>query len=99
MDIMYAIVNSNSFSQAVVIGEIDINLLFDNILESNMGNLRYSNDKSQFVIKTDSAVSAAYLRQRAAELNIGYQEYSYEAIRAIMTTPEWLINIGFINNI
>ena len=85
----YAIVDTNSFSEAIDAGHIDVGILFDNILESNMNTLRYSIDGSLFVIKTDTKEKADYLRQRASEENIGYTEYTYEDILPIMASNVW----------
>jgi len=85
----YATVDSNSFSQAVASGELDLAILFDNILETNTSTLRKSLDESMFVIKTDSLERAAYLRQRATELGVGYNEYSYSEILVIMASNAW----------
>ena len=86
---IYATVDSNSFSQAVASGELDLAILFDNILETNTSTLRKSLDESMFVIKTDSLERAAYLRQRATELGVGYNEYSYSEILVIMASNAW----------
>ena len=85
----YAVVDVNSFSAALDAGEIQIELLFDNILESNMDTLRYSLDKNFFVIKTNTEEKADYLRDKALEHGIGYVEYSYEDILALMSTKDW----------
>ena len=85
----YATVDSNSFSQAVASGELDLAILFENILETNMSTLRKSLDESMFVIKINSSESAAYLRQRATELGVGYNEYSYSEILVIMASNAW----------
>lgn len=85
----YAIVDANTFSQALIDGEINASLLFDNILEDNFSTLRYSLDQSQFVIKTDSELSKEYLRIRASELGVIYNEYSYDEILVIMSSNTW----------
>jgi len=88
-DRRYAVVDVNSFSSAVSSGEIILDLLFDNILESNMDTLRYSIDGSLFVIKTNTVEKANYLRDKSLEIGVGYTEYSYEDVLTLMATPEW----------
>lgn len=88
-DRRYAVVDVNTFSSALASGVIQTELLFENILESNMDTLRYSLDGGLFVIKTNTPEKADYLRDKALEHGISYAEYSYEDILVLMSTPDW----------
>ena len=92
----YAVVDVNTISVALSSGEIQADLLFGNILESNMDTLRYSLDGNLFVIKTNTAEKADYLRDKALEHGIGYAEYSYGDVLVLMSTPDWSNNASAI---
>jgi len=92
----YAVIDVNTFSSALASGEIQTELLFDNILESNMDTLRYSLDGGLFVIKTNTQEKADYLRDSALEFGINYTEYSYEDVLVLMATEDWSNNASVI---
>jgi len=93
-DRKYAIVSTTEFLTAVSAGEILPEYLFPNILETSFETLRYSIDKTQFVIKTDNEQSAEYLRSKAIELNIPYMEYDNTGTLELMATSAWNIIVS-----
>jgi hypothetical protein len=89
---IYAIVDTQTFQAQLTAGNIDENVLFGSVLETDLTTLRYAICGEAFVIKSDDQVDIDYLRTRAAELDIIYSEYDYSQILSVMATSAWSVS-------
>lgn len=90
----YAVVDTIAFQNALSSGSIELNLLFDNILETNMSTLRYSVCGDQFIIKANNQASVDYLSAKAIEFNIPFQIYDHEGMLQVVSTSAWNIPLN-----
>ena len=87
--LQFATVDALAFQKAVDDGLLDINLLFDIIIETDLSTLRYSNDRSLFIIKAVKGPEIDYLKQKAAEFDVPYVEYEYNEMLQLFQSDEW----------
>jgi hypothetical protein len=88
-DRLYAIVDAIEFQRAMNDGDINIGIMFSKIMETDLNTLRYSVDRSKFIVKCEKESDMEYLRERATECNIPYSEYTHEEILKEVSKPEW----------
>lgn len=93
---IYGVVNTADFLAAAAAGRVNPSDLFAAVVESGFNTLRYSLDRTEFVLKAFNGVDtrthtmpANYLRNRAAALGIQYTEYDHDEILILMATPHW----------
>jgi len=87
--IYYGTVGAIRFWECVDEELLNVDLFFSMIGETSPETLRYSLDRTLFIIKTNSEAARNYLKTRALELDIPYVEYTYEEMLAELQTPTW----------
>lgn len=94
----YGIVDKIALDAAIAAGDIVPGLLFGVATESGEYAMNVKIDGTLCVLKADDKIPvqqlggltrAEYLKLRAAQLGIGYIEYTHAEVRAIIATDEW----------
>ena len=98
MNRIYAIIDKLSLDRAFEEGRIDVKLFFSVAGQTAYSTMRVNRDGTKCVVKADNTIPipqlghltrGEYLRIRAAQENIGVEEYSLEALREILKEEEW----------
>jgi len=85
----YAIIDTASYEAALSQSGQSVEVLMSKVLESSRDTIRYSVDRTSFIVKSDKAANIAWLRGFAQSHGVIYATFDHEEILDEILKTEW----------